>query len=103
MITRLPDHPTRCEGVAWDKLATTVCLADDNAQGMYMQAKEALANIDKNLEKQEENRGQELVDAEGKQVDIMDDLIRLEGEMHQYIKDIDQIQEEIGTLLHFQQ
>lgn len=51
MITRLPDHPTRCEGVAWDKLATTVCLADDNSQGMYMQAKEALANIDKNLEK----------------------------------------------------
>ena len=51
MITRLPDQPTRCEGVAWDKLATTVCLADDNSQGMYMQAKEALANIDKNLEK----------------------------------------------------
>ena len=51
MITRLPDHPTRCEGVAWDKLVTTVCLADDNSQGMYGQAKEALANIDKNLEK----------------------------------------------------
>jgi enamine deaminase RidA (YjgF/YER057c/UK114 family) len=51
MITRLPDHPTRCEGVAWDKFVTTVCLADDNTQGMYLQAKEALANIDKNLEK----------------------------------------------------
>jgi enamine deaminase RidA (YjgF/YER057c/UK114 family) len=51
MITRLPDHPTRCEGVAWDKLVTTVCLSEDKSQGMYAQAKEALANIDINLEK----------------------------------------------------
>lgn len=76
----------------------------DEMMEYYSQEKsKTLVEIDKNLEKQEENRGQELVDAEGKQVDIMDDLIRLEGEMHQYIKDIDQIQEEIGTLLHFQQ
>ena len=51
MITRLPNHPTRCDGVAWDRLATTVCLADDRSQGMYAQTKEALANIDINLEK----------------------------------------------------
>lgn len=48
----------------------------------YAQEKSnTLVEIDKNLEKQDENRGQELVDKEGNQVDIMDDLIRLEGEM----------------------
>lgn len=70
----------------------------------YSQEKsKTLVEIDKNLEKQEENRGQEMVNAEGKHVDIMDDLIRLEGELNQYIQDIDQIQEETTTLLNFQQ
>ena len=33
----------------------------------------------KNKEKQEENRDQEMVDKDGNKVDIMSDLIRLEG------------------------
>ena len=33
----------------------------------------------KNKEKQEENRDQEMVDKDGNKVDIMADLIRLEG------------------------
>jgi enamine deaminase RidA (YjgF/YER057c/UK114 family) len=46
MIERLPGHPTRREGVAWDRLVNTVCLANDKSQGMYAQA-----NVDANLAK----------------------------------------------------
>jgi enamine deaminase RidA (YjgF/YER057c/UK114 family) len=49
MITRIPDAPNRSEAVAWDKLVLTVTVADDNSGSMYQQAKEAFANIDKNL------------------------------------------------------
>lgn len=51
MIERLPGNPTRREGVAWDRLVNTVCLADDKSLGMYAQAKQALAKVDANLAK----------------------------------------------------
>jgi enamine deaminase RidA (YjgF/YER057c/UK114 family) len=51
VITRLPDHPTRCEGVAYKDLVTTVTVADDNSLPMYEQARQALAGIDVNLRK----------------------------------------------------
>ena len=51
MITRLPDHPTRCEGVASGTFVSTVAVCDDKSGGMYQQAKETLATIDKNLVK----------------------------------------------------
>lgn len=35
--------------------------------------------LEKNKEKQEENRDQELVDKDGNKVDIMDDLMKLES------------------------
>lgn len=50
-IKRLPDHPTRCEGVAANGFVSTVTVADDKNGSMYAQAKEALANIDTNLAK----------------------------------------------------
>ena len=51
MITRLPDHPTRCEGVGYGQFVTTVVVADDKNGSMYQQAKEALASLDVNLVK----------------------------------------------------
>lgn len=51
MIKRLPDHPTRCEGVEAKGFVTTVTVADDNSLAMYEQAKQALASIDANLVK----------------------------------------------------
>ena len=51
MITRLPDHPTRCDGVASGQFVSTVAVCDDKSGGMYQQAKEALATIDGNLVK----------------------------------------------------
>ena len=51
--------------------------------------------LDKNREKQEENRGQEMVDKDGNKVDIMEDLIKLEGQMGSYIEEIDALVEEV--------
>lgn len=51
MIKRLPDHPTRCEGVETKGFVTTVTVADDKSLPMYEQAKQALASIDSNLVK----------------------------------------------------
>ena len=44
--------------------------------------------LQRNREKQEENRGQEMVDKDGNKVDIVNDLVKLEGEMENYIADI---------------
>lgn len=45
--------------------------------------------IEKNLEKQQENKDQEMVDEQGNKVDIMQDLIRLEGELKSYLDDVE--------------
>jgi len=38
-----------------------------------------------------------MVDKDGKKVDIMKDLIKLEEEMEGYVKEIDQLSEELAT------
>lgn len=54
--------------------------------------------MNRNREKQEENRGQEMVDKDGNKVDIMKDLIRLENDMENYLKDIDDLLDELQRL-----
>jgi len=49
---------------------------------------DAEVEIEKNLEKQNENRDQEMVDKDGNKVDIMEDLIRLESELKEYHREI---------------
>ena len=44
--------------------------------------------MQRNREKQEENRNQEMVDKDGKKVDIMKDLVKLEEEMEGYVTEI---------------
>ena len=51
--------------------------------------------LQRNREKQEENRDQEMVDKDGKKVDIMKDLEKLEGEMEGYVKEIDELLTEL--------
>jgi len=50
-IKRLPNHPTRCEGVAVNNFVTTVAVAADKNGAIYQQAREVLATIDANLAK----------------------------------------------------
>ena len=50
--------------------------------------------IEKNLEKQEENKDEEMVDEDGNKVDILKDLIRLEGELKSYLKEVDSLIDE---------
>ena len=52
----------------------------------------------KNREKQEENKDQEMVDKDGNKVDIMSDLIRLEGQMGSYLHEIEGLLEDIVKL-----
>lgn len=47
--------------------------------------------LEKNKEKQEENRDQELVDKDGNKVDIMDDLMKLESQMISYNSEISKL------------
>ena len=54
--------------------------------------------LNRNREKQEENRGQEMVDKDGNKVDIMKDLIRLENDMENYLKEIDDLLDELQRL-----
>jgi hypothetical protein len=54
--------------------------------------------LEKNREKQEENKGQDMVDKDGNKVDIMQDLIKLEGQMNSYLMEIDAILELIKHL-----
>lgn len=50
MITRIPGAvATRSRGVVHNGVATTVTTSPDKSDDMYVQAKGALANIDKNL------------------------------------------------------
>ena len=46
--------------------------------------------LERNREKQDENRGQDMVDIDGNKVDIVADLERLEEQMQAYIVDIDE-------------
>jgi hypothetical protein len=61
-----------------------------------------LVEIDKNREKQEENRDQEMVDKDGNKVDIMEDLVRLEAELQAYVKELVVICGDLKTLEGFQ-
>jgi hypothetical protein len=54
--------------------------------------------LEKNREKQEENKGQDMVDKDGNKVDIMKDLIKLEGQMNAYLMEIDVLLDEIKQL-----
>jgi enamine deaminase RidA (YjgF/YER057c/UK114 family) len=50
MITRIPGAiATRSRGVIHNGIVTTVTTSPDKSDSMYVQAKGALANIDKNL------------------------------------------------------
>lgn len=62
-----------------------------------------MVEIDKNREKQEENRDQEMVDKDGNKVDIMEDLVRLESQLQAYVKEITVICDDIKTLEAHQQ
>ena len=54
--------------------------------------------LEKNKEKQEENRDQELVDKDGNKVDIMDDLMKLESQMISYNSEISKLLIDINQL-----
>ena len=54
--------------------------------------------LDKNREKQIENKDQELVDKDGNSVDIMKDLIKLEKQMGDYIAEIEGLVLEISAV-----
>lgn len=54
--------------------------------------------LEKNREKQAENRGQELVDKDGNAVDIMGDLIKLEEQMTAYSGEIEMLLRDITSL-----
>jgi len=54
--------------------------------------------LEKNLEKQEENKDQEMVDKDGNPVDIMQDLTRLETQMGSYIQEINVLLEDVRKL-----
>lgn len=75
--------------------------SEDLIEYLAQEKSNTLVEIDKNLEKQEENRDQEMVDKEGNKVEIMDDLVKLEGEMRQYIKDIDDLDDQMKTFQTF--
>lgn len=57
-----------------------------------------MIELERNRDKQEENKGQDMVDKDGKKVDIMADLIRLEGQMKDYVEDIDALLDELSEL-----
>jgi hypothetical protein len=48
---------------------------------MNQEKSNAEVEIDKNREKQAENKDRDMVDKDGNKVDIMEDLIRLEAEL----------------------
>ena len=54
--------------------------------------------LEKNREKQDENKGQDMVDKDGNKVDIMEDLIKLEGQMNSYLMEIDNLLDEVKEL-----
>jgi hypothetical protein len=54
--------------------------------------------LEKNLERQDENKGQDMVDKDGKKVDIMKDLIKLEGQMNAYLMEIDVLLDKVREL-----
>ena len=64
---------------------------------------DALVEIDKNREKKEENRDQEMIDKDGNKVDIMEDLVRLESELNAYAREFKVICDDVKTLEGYQQ
>lgn len=52
--------------------------------------------LTRNRERQEENRDQVRVDKDGNKVDIMKDLVRLEEEMMNYLKELDEVLEQVN-------
>ena len=64
-----------------------------------MRQEQSNTNIElqRNREKQDENRDQEMVDKDGKKVDIMKDLVKLEEEMEGYVTEIQVLLDELST------
>jgi hypothetical protein len=70
-------------------------LLNDYIDDLCQEKQNTEIELHRNREKQEENRDQEMVDKDGKKVDIMKDLVRLEEEMMNYLKEIGELLEEV--------
>ena len=66
-------------------------LLNDFIEDLSQEKQNTEIELQRNREKQEENRDQEMVDKDGKKVDIMKDLEKLEGEMEGYVREIDEL------------
>lgn len=64
-------------------------LLNDFIEDLSQEKQNTEIELQRNREKQDENRDQEMVDKDGKKVDIMKDLVKLEEEMEGYVKEID--------------
>lgn len=70
-------------------------LINDYIDDLFQEKKNTEIELTRNREKQEENRDQEMVDKDGKKVDIMKDLMRLEEDMNEYLQEIEMFIDEI--------
>lgn len=70
-------------------------LLNDFIEDLSQEKQNTEIELQRNREKQEENRDQEMVDKDGKKVDIMKDLEKLEGEMEGYVQEIDELLAEL--------
>ena len=70
-------------------------LLNDFIEDLSQEKQNTEIELQRNREKQEENRDQEMVDKDGKKVDIMKDLEKLEGEMEGYVREIDELLAEL--------
>ena len=73
-------------------------LLNDFIEDLAQEKQNTEIELQRNREKQDENRDQEMVDKDGKKVDIMKDLVKLEEEMEAYVKDIDELLAQLGGL-----
>ena len=72
------------------ELEEAVNLCNDFLEDLMQERQNTEIELERNREKQDENRGQDMVDKDGNKVDIVGDLERLEQQMQDYIADIDE-------------
>jgi len=76
-----------------EELEEIQILCSDLVDDLCQEKQNTEIELEKNMEKQQENQGQEMVDKDGNKVDIMDDLVRLENTMRSYTQEIDELLE----------
>ena len=63
-------------------------LCSDYIDDLSQEKQNTEIELEKNIEKQDENKDQDMVDKDGNKVDIMKDLVKLEGQMNSYLSEI---------------